>query len=67
MESATIGQNIPLSNQQQKGVNQRSKDVTQTQQQRLESPTLTLTWHASKHKVHKLHERYILWFRFILG
>ena len=41
-----------------KGVNQRSKDVTQTQQQRPESPTVALTWHASKHKVHKLH-RYI--------
>ena len=29
-----------------KGVNQHSKDVTQTQQQRPESPTVTLTWHA---------------------
>ena len=33
-----------------KGVNQHSKDVTQTQQQRPESPTVTLTWHASKYK-----------------
>ena len=24
------------------------------------SPTVTLTWHANKYKVHKLHERYIL-------
>ena len=39
-----------------KGVNQCSKDVTQTQQQRPESPTVTLTWHASKCKVHKLHQ-----------
>ena len=32
-----------------KGVNQRSIDVTDTQQQqRPESSTLTLTWHASK-------------------
>ena len=39
-----------------KGVNQRSKDATQTQQQRPESPTVTLTWHASKHKIHTLHQ-----------
>ena len=32
----------------------------QTQQQRPESPTLTLTWHVCKYKVHKLHQRYIL-------
>ena len=38
----------------------RSKDVTQTQQQRPESPTVPLTWHASKHKVHERHQRYIL-------
>ena len=31
-----------------------------TQQERHESPTVTLTWHASKHKVHKLHQKYIL-------
>ena len=42
-----------------KGVNYGSKDVTQTQQQRFESPTVTLTWHASKYKVHKLHQRCI--------
>ena len=42
-----------------KGVNQRWKDVTQTQQQRPESPTVTSTWHAIKYKVHKLHQRYI--------
>ena len=41
-----------------KGVNQRSKYITQVQQQRPESPTVTLTWHACKYKVHKL--RYIL-------
>ena len=33
---------------------------TQTQQQRPESPTVTLTWHGSKYKVHKLLQRYIL-------
>ena len=38
-----------------KGLNQRSKDVTQVQQQRPKSPTVTLTWHACKYKVHKLH------------
>ena len=42
-----------------KGVNVRWKDVTQTQQQRPESPTVTLTWHASKYKIHELHQRYI--------
>ena len=31
-----------------KGVNQRSKYVTQVQQRRPESPTVTLTWHACK-------------------
>ena len=43
-----------------KGVNQRSKYITQVQQQRPESPTVTLTWHASKYiyKVHELHQRY---------
>jgi len=35
-----------------KGYNLRLKDVTQTQQQR---PMVTLTWHACKYKVHKLH------------
>ena len=36
------------------------KDVTQTQQ-KPESPTVTLTWHACKYKVHKLYQRYIPW------
>ena len=35
-----------------KGVKQRSKYVTQVQQQRPESPMVTLTWHACKYKVH---------------
>ena len=30
------------------------------QQQRPESPMVTLMWHASKYKVHKLHQRYII-------
>ena len=34
------------------GVNQRSSDVTRTQSQRPVSPTVTLTLHASKYKVH---------------
>ena len=25
-----------------------------------ESPAVTLAWHASKYKVHKLHQRYVL-------
>ena len=43
-----------------KGANKRSKYVTQTQQLRRESPTVTLTWHACKYEAHKLHQRYIL-------
>ena len=44
-----------------KGVNQRSKDVTQAQQQRPESPTVTLTWHVCKYKTYyKLRQRFIL-------
>ena len=43
-----------------KGVNLRSKYITQVQQQRPESPTVTLTWHACKYNVQKLHQRYIL-------
>ena len=39
-----------------KGVNEHSKDVAQTQQQRPESLRVTLAWHASK--VHKLGQRY---------
>ena len=42
-----------------KGVNQRSKYVTQVPQ-RPESPTVTLTWHACKYKVHKQFQRYKL-------
>ena len=42
-----------------KGVNLRSKYVTQVQQQRPESPTVTLTRHACTYKVHELHQRYI--------
>ena len=44
-----------------KGVNQRSKYVIQVQQQRPESPTVTLTWHTCNYKVHRLHQRYILY------
>ena len=32
----------------------------QAQQQRPESPTVILTWHACKYKVHKLHQMYII-------
>ena len=42
------------------GVNLHSKDITQVQQQRPESLTVSLTCHACKYKVHKLHHRYIL-------
>ena len=48
----------PVPDQQTKELINARK--TQTQQQRSESLTVTLTWHASKYKVHKLHQRYIL-------
>ena len=51
---------INLKESTHKGVNYRSKYLTQVQQQRPESPTVTLTWHACKYKVHKLHQRYFL-------
>ena len=37
-------------------------------QQRPEWPTVTLTWHACKYKVHKLHQMYILclWFTYLV-
>ena len=41
------------------GVNQRSKYVTQVQQQRPES--VIRTWHECKYKVHKLHQKYTLY------
>ena len=45
-----------------KGVNQRSKYVTQVQQQRPESSAVTLIWHACKYEVHKLHlKMYLRW------
>ena len=38
-----------------------------TQLQRLESPRATLTWHASKYVVYKLHQRFILKKNVIFG
>ena len=38
----------------------RSNDVTHTQQQRPELPMVTFTWHASKYKVQKFRQRYVL-------
>ena len=37
-----------------------TQNMLHKQQQRPESPTVTLTWHMSKYKIHKLHQRYIL-------
>lgn len=37
-----------------------SAQKTSTQQNRPESPTVTLNWHASKNEEHKLHHRYML-------
>ena len=39
-----------------KGVNQFWKDIWA---QRTKLPTVTVTWHASKYKVHQLHQSYI--------
>ena len=49
-----------------KGVNQRSKDVTQVQQQRPEWPSVTPTWHECKYEVHKLRHKYILWMKMMM-
>ena len=38
-----------------------SKYVTRVQQQRPESPMVTLTWHACKYKVYKLHQKLRVW------
>ena len=40
-----------------KEINYHLKDVTQTQQQRPESPKVTLTWHASKYEVDQLQQK----------
>ena len=49
---------LPRDYSTHKGVNSRSNGVTQRQQQRHESSTITLIWHASKYTVHKVHQRY---------
>ena len=54
-----ISAQLQLSKSTNRGVNQCSKYVTRVQQQRPESPTVTLTWHACKYMVQKLHQRYI--------
>ena len=46
------------------GQNQHTRELisarmTSQHNDRLESLPVTLTWHASKYKVHKLHQRYI--------
>ena len=47
-----------VSNQQTKGGNRRSKDVTPAQQQRAESPTVTLAWHANQYSEVQTHKRF---------
>ena len=49
------GYGLIIAESTHKGVNWRWKCVTQVPQQRSESPTVTLSWHACKCKVHKLH------------
>ena len=51
-----------VQNQHRRELNLHSIYITQIQQRRPELPTVTLTWHACKYKVHKLHQRYILFF-----
>ena len=43
------------------------KTSHEQQQQRLQSPTVTLTWHVSKYKLHKLHQRYSQMFGLLRG
>ena len=59
MLTTTIVMTMPVNKSTLKGVNRRSKYVTQVQRQKPESPTVTLTWHECKYKVHQLHQRYI--------
>ena len=47
-----------------KGINQSSKCVTQAQQQRPESPTVALTWHASKYNSTSSLSFFLLFFFF---
>ena len=49
---------VYLNKSANKGVNWCLKNVSQTQQQRLQSLMEVLTWHVSKCKGHKLHQRY---------
>ena len=57
MQSAATQSKDMRTSTHQGGLNySRSKEVTQTQQQRPESPTVT-HWHASKYKVHKLRHQ----------
>ena len=42
------------------------KYVTQVQQQRPESPTVTLTWHACKYKVHELEDVPLVEFMYLV-
>ena len=58
---------VLMQNQQTRElISARKKNITQVQQQRPESPTVTFTWHSCKYKVHKLHQRYILWFMYLV-
>ena len=52
-----MGPRTPASNQQIKGVNrvQQTRDTTT----RIWIAYVNSTWHAGKHRVHKLHRRYI--------
>ena len=49
-----------VENPQQSRASYCLKDVTWTQQWRPQPPTVTLTWHESEHKGHKLHPEYKL-------
>ena len=40
---------------------------TSHKHKRPESPTVTLTWHACKYKVHTFHQRYMHFFFFYIG
>ena len=46
-----------VQNQHTRALINAQKYITQVQQQTPESPTVPLTWHACKYKVHKLHHR----------
>ena len=59
----TFGQNYRTGSKKTQKTTTTEKQTNyniRTHIKRSESPVATVTWHASRYKVHKLHQRYIL-------